>query len=513
MQVLTQANMPRRQFLKNSLKACAVSGAVLSAPSMVQAACAQSAKIEWSLGWKSVEQDSFAPLSMQTQGLIPNDLNGMLLRNGPAKMTRGDQQYQHWFDGDGMIQQFNFSNGKVSHKGRFVQTEKYQKEQAAGKFLYGGAGTVFENQLPSSNNDSVNTANTALLQWDNELLALWEGGSAFAMDAQSLASKGIKTWSKEMQHMPFSAHPLIDPTNGSMWNFGFAPYAGKGMIFIYNIEPKTGIKKIQPVKLPFSGYMHDFAQTAQSLIFLVPPYDYTKPNAKTFVDGFQWQPEKGSRLLVVSKNDLSKQQWFELPAGFVFHFGHTTEHNNELRVNVCWYENANLMAQGMTELMSTGQTQNSDHAVAATIIANTNTQQCRIQKSKLALEFPGFDENVVSANSPTIGVGRKSSTNVLGSFGKNESRHQDTLVRYLPQSGDSQEYVYKKGVFAEEPLLVKGHQQDWVVQTFLDVVNKKSGINVFSATHIAAGPVGQATMDRTLPLGFHGTFKSEHRTN
>jgi carotenoid cleavage dioxygenase-like enzyme len=55
-------------------------------------------------------------------------------------------------------------------------------------------------------------------------------------------------------------------------------------------------------------------------------------------------------------------------------------------------------------------------------------------------------------------------------------------------------------------LLIKGEGNDWIVQTFLDLVKKQSGMNIFSTPHIEAGPVGQAVMDRTTPLGFHGTF-------
>mgnify|MGYP001103987955 CR=1 FL=1 len=496
--------MQRRTFLKNALSACAATGAVLTAPSMLKAASANNQGPNWSLGWQSVELDSFAPLAMSTSGFIPPDIQGMLLRNGPAKMQRADKHYRHWFDGDGMVQQFSFKNGQVAHQAKFVQTEKYQKEEAEGEFLYGGAGTVFKDSLPTSNNDSINTANTALLHWDNELLALWEGGSAYAMDAQSLATKGLKTWRRDMKHMPFSAHPLIDASNGSMWNFGFAPYAGKGMLFVYHILPKVGVNKVEAIPLPISGYMHDFAQTKEHLIFLVPPYHYANNGGKNYVDRFVWQPELGSRLLVVSKNDLSQQQWFELPAGFVFHFGHATQQKQEISVNVSWYETPSLMAEGMTELMSTGQTKGDEHAVAATIIANLNTKQCSLVKSKLALEFPGFDEQNLQADSSIIGVGRKTRENRFTSGTR--MRHSDTLVSYQPESGKHKEYVYDYGTFAEEPLSIKGEKTDYIVQTYLDVIKHKSGINIFSRDHIDAGPIGQASMDRLIPLGFHGTF-------
>jgi carotenoid cleavage dioxygenase-like enzyme len=34
---------------------------------------------------------------------IPSDLEGTLFFNGPGRNRIGDQQYGHWFDGDGMI--------------------------------------------------------------------------------------------------------------------------------------------------------------------------------------------------------------------------------------------------------------------------------------------------------------------------------------------------------------------------------------------------------------------------
>ena len=58
------------------------------------------------------------------------------------------------------------------------------------------------------------------------MLALWEGGSAYSIDAETLTTQGLKTWAPELKHMPFSAHPKIDP-RGYMWNFGLAPYHNK----------------------------------------------------------------------------------------------------------------------------------------------------------------------------------------------------------------------------------------------------------------------------------------------
>ena len=491
--------MQRRDFLKQSIGAITAAGAATSglANAMAMSDFVAKPAFDWHLGWKSVTQDSFSPLKMKVTGSIPTALNGAFFRNGPAKMERGSgenaQRYTHWFDGDGMVQKFSIHNGQMTHTGQFIHTQKYQDEEQAQRFLYNGAGSVLKNSIGARNNDSINTANTALQVWDEQLLALWEGGSAVQMNPHDLSTVGIKTWQENLAQMPFSAHPLVDK-KGHMWNFGFAPYAGRtGKIVIYHIAPKTGLQQTGIIDLPFKGYMHDFAQTNESLIFLIPPYTFTKAKARTFVDGFEWNPSLGSRLLVVSKNDFRQQKWFELPAGFVFHFGHATQNKANLQVNLSWYENANLMQTGMTELMKTGQQRTKDEAVAATIVANLNTGKAKLVKSDTLLEFPSFDESMDHQDSKIFGVGHSAQS--LG--------HADKLSAWQPYQGEVDQFQYAAGIMVEEPIFVSGY----ILQTFLDVgLNKQSGVNIFEANNLSAGPIAQASMKRLLPLGFHGTY-------
>ena len=495
--------MQRRDFLKKSISTIATAG--VSSALLGTASTFASPSYDWKLGWKSVEQDSFSALNMQIHGHIPKQLNGAFFRNGPAKLARNGVRYQHWFDGDGMIQKFEINNGRVTHTGKYVHTNKYVQEEQAQRFLYNGAGTALANSEPTRNNDSINTANTALQVWDNELLALWEGGSATSVNPNDLSTKGLKTWHEKLANMPFSAHPLIDE-KGNMWNFGFAPYAGKtGKIVVYHIAPKEGLKNTQIIDMPFKGYMHDFAQTNESLIFLVPPFTFTKPGGKTFIDGFQWQEQLSSRLLVVNKSDLSQQKWFELPAGFVFHFGHATQQGANLQVNMCWYENGEIMQHDMPKLMATGNLAKSNLAAAATVVANLQTGKATLVKSETNLEFPEFNNSMLNQDSNVFGVNRS----------KQSSGHADTLMNWSPYQGEIDSYRYPAGVMVEEPILVSAKETSssnnahagYILQTYLDLGSKKqSGVNVFEANNLAAGPIGQASMERTLPLGFHGTF-------
>ena len=162
-------------------------------------------------------------------GRIPADLNGVFFRNGPGRFELGGERYHHWFDGDGFVQRWQLNGGKVSHRGRFVATQKFTEESAAGQFLYPTFGTHITRRGIKSN-DTMNAANTNLLPFQGRLYALWEGGSATEIDPATLATMGIKTWSEELKSMPFSAHPKVDP-DGGMWNFGALPGADKLVIY------------------------------------------------------------------------------------------------------------------------------------------------------------------------------------------------------------------------------------------------------------------------------------------
>ncbi|HBO14612.1 MAG TPA: carotenoid oxygenase [Halieaceae bacterium] len=456
---------------------------------------------DWALGWRTVRTDTLPPLAMAVTGDWPRGLKGTLLRNGPARYERGGRRYRHWFDGDGMLQQFRIGAGAVTHYGRFIETEKYRAERNAGRFLYDGAGTHFEGAEPGRNNDTINVANTALLPFEDEVLALWEGGSAYRVAPGDLDTLGPKRWGEGLAHMPFSAHPLPE-RDGSYWNFGFAPYAGAGgTLVIYRFRPGAGMESVTPLALPFPGYLHDFAQTDRQLLFLLPPYRYDAAAGATFVDRFRWEPQAGSRLLVIDKDDLTRRREFELPAGFVFHFGHAARRGTELRLQLCWYDSPALMASGMKDLVARGQTASPIHARASTIVADLRSGAASLQASDTVLEFPGFDERADPAGAPVYGAGKAA---------VHSERPVDTVAAWRPQTGAVDEYRYPYGVQAEEPLFVAagdgGPGQGWLLQTYLDCNEGFTGLNVFDAGAIAAGPLATATMARALPLGFHGTF-------
>ena len=162
-----------------------------------------------------------------------------------------------------MIQAFRFSDDGISHSGRFVRTAKYAAETEAGRFLYAAFGTQLEGARPISGPDSLNVANTSVLPFAGELLALWEGGSAYRLDAETLATLGPKAWRRDLTGMPFSAHPRVE-ADGTLWNFGVVNGRGGGVMPLSCVPVGTSLKRPanrsgnmtvrwSPVKTPWDG--------------------------------------------------------------------------------------------------------------------------------------------------------------------------------------------------------------------------------------------------------------------
>ena len=269
--------------------------------------------------------------SAAIEGRLPNALRGSYFRNGPGLMQRAGQRYRHWFDGDGLVQAWTLQDGRASHRARFVQTEKFRAEQAAGRFLLPAFGTAIPAERPVRGADSVNTANTSVMLQGNSLYALWEGGSAHELDPATLATRGVKAWSPELLGMPFSAHPKVEP-DGTVWNFGTA----NSRLVVYQIGADGQVRRHAVLDVQAPAMLHDFAVSQRHLVFLLAPVtlDWAAVRAgQAMLDAMRWHAEQPTRVLIIDKADFSRQRLFEMPACHVFHFGNAWDDGRKLRVD------------------------------------------------------------------------------------------------------------------------------------------------------------------------------------
>ena len=153
-------------------------------------------KEDWSSAYCNVERELKHVKINSIKGKVPPELSGSFYRNGPGRLERGGRWVHHPFDGDGMITLLNFDHGEVTLSNRFVRTAEWEAEEKSGNFLYRGVfGTQKEGGFLANAFDLrlKNIANTNVVKLGDELLALWEAASPYALDPESLevSLKGV----------------------------------------------------------------------------------------------------------------------------------------------------------------------------------------------------------------------------------------------------------------------------------------------------------------------------------
>lgn len=280
-------------------------------------------------------KDEFDRVPLKLNGTIPAALNGVLFRNGNGRFVHQHMKYKHLFDGDGMISRFEIKGQSIHYSNRYVRTEEFVAEEAAGKILHRSFGTnipggFWKNFLKMK---FKNAANTSLVWHNNKLLALWEGGWPHEVDPESLETisryhyEGLLqnqfSWldRKIAPEMAFSAHPKRHEASGTLYNFGIV--AGtKQRLLVYAI-PKEGKPRIEhEIVLKETTFIHDFIVTASGhIIFYITPFSFDI--FRTFM-GFippvesLKAKESSGHFLVIQPN--GKQHWIKADRGFIFHY-------------------------------------------------------------------------------------------------------------------------------------------------------------------------------------------------
>jgi carotenoid cleavage dioxygenase len=436
------------------------------------------------------------------EGRLPADLRGSFFRNGPGRFELGGERCHHWFDGDGFAQRWQIGDGKVSHLGRFVHTEKFDAESAAGEFLFPTFGT-WTARRGFKNNDSLNAANTNLLPFAGRLFALWEGGSATELDAATLDTRGLTTWRPDLAAMPFSAHPKIDP-DGTLWNFGEFP--GSNKIALYQLRPDGSVARTGLVEVPMLAMVHDFAVSAAHLIFLVPPYDLVRAPNTSFADMQHWAGSgphaRPLRVVVVDKASLTIKHTYELPPRMVFHLGNAWDDGATTRLDAVLHEGDAVRALGG---LMRGELPSPAARRSATVQITLDHARGTVREERLfgAGEFPRVAPQVVSR--------RHRALVLAGISGRGAHPMLDTVSVIDTDSGAADTYAFGAGWQVEEHILVpRAHARDerdgYLLGVAQDQRRQRTVLTVFDARAVSAGPLALAHLPYRAPHCFHGNF-------
>ncbi|KAL7535303.1 hypothetical protein ACHAXR_006402 [Thalassiosira sp. AJA248-18] len=156
------------------------------------------------------------------EGELPDDLVGVLYRNGPGKFGVNGERVAHILDADGLVVRFEFRppeenhSSRVKFTSRFIETEGFCEERELQQFTKRGTfGTApvpswFEPARKGLNEDPEDkppllarmaanafqvdikhTANTQVIAYGGKVLALWEAGMPYKLDPVTLKTVGM----------------------------------------------------------------------------------------------------------------------------------------------------------------------------------------------------------------------------------------------------------------------------------------------------------------------------------
>ena len=500
--------MDRRRFLRNLLSGATVAALGPALLHGVDARAGDPAEFAAGLrerpylaGWRQVSAEALGPTTVQLEGRLPADFAGTLYRNGPAWFERDGFRYEHWFDGDGMVHGWRFGDGAVTHRGRMVQTPKFQREQRAGRFNTLAAGTTVPEPVAIRNNDDANTANTSVVTIGGRLFALSEAGSAFELDPDQLDTLGPVTWRPDLQALPFSAHPLRD-RDGSWWNFGALSMMGGAGLLLWHIGADATLLGAHVLEMEAPGYLHAFVQTDRHLVFLLTPFDYAP--AGSFFESMTFAPQRACAVMVVDKAAPDRvARRFEVDFTMAYHFGDAFERDGEIVVRTMRLADV-AQARSPHRAAMFGH-----HGPAAP--AQLAELRLDMRRGHAGWDMTGFGGIEFPMFDPRSPGDRGARLYMPTNAGDASAPYFNAVQMVDPATGRRELHRYGRDILAEEHVFIPRPgstrpDDGWLVGTLLDHARDRSGIAVLDAQRIGDGPLATAWLPYAFPLGFHGHF-------
>jgi all-trans-8'-apo-beta-carotenal 15,15'-oxygenase len=456
-----------------------------------------------------------APEFQQTQlqilsGAIPPGVCGTLYRNGPGRLERGGQRVGHWFDGDGAILAVKFADGAASGVYKYVQTEGYQAESKADRWLYGNYGMLPVGNIWQRRGKSIkNAANTSVLALPDRLLALWEGGAPHALDLDSLETIGTDNLDLNSTPLIYSAHPKVDPNSGDIYNFGVS-IGAKPQLNLYVSDCSGKIIKFSQTKLPRLTAIHDFLMIGKYLLFCIAPIEIQALpillGLASYSDAIRWKPELGTQILVFDREDLSLVSSFTTEPWFQWHFGNGfVDANDRIVCDLVRYsdfatnEFLKEVATGATQTEAIGQLW---QLIIDPIVGKLVSSDRLVDRS---CEFPlvpqaevgrAWQYTYLAVHKPNAVLCQE----LVGTIGRFD-RHKNILT-----TADLASHLYPT-----EPIHVVDRSdpnRGWIITVIYDGSEHQSEVWIYDCDRLEELPICRLRLPSVVPMGFHGTWKS-----
>ena len=453
-------------------------------------------------------EHDYAP---RIEGTLPPDLEGRLFRNGPGLFERAGHRKRSLLDGDGMIQCFDFADGRVRYRNRFVRTEKYLREETAGEWLYPTWTTPLPGgPLANLGAPNKSQAGVAALIRDGRLLAMDEGvpEAFYELDPDTLQTLGPLALPGGLELRRLKPHTRTDPRTGD-WHVVTNDYGLRSMTIRWQVVGRDGaLKAGGAINSPRMTYFHDFLATERHLLFVLHPVKFSPlgmlAGLRTFADSLTWEPARGNLMLIQDKAG-GEPLLFEAPAAWMWHALNAYERNGELVADFVGYDVPDHFLGPNPAFAAVTRGEAGDSAYPG-----------KVRRYVIDLRANTLRQEIVDAGAnelPVVDPRAALSEHRMGYFACGHAGDwvTDGVARLDMLSGTRDEFRFGPRHYAGEPVFAPrsaSRDDGWIVTLVQSGDTGNAFLAVLDAANLAAGPLAIAHLQHHTPISFHGCWQA-----
>ena len=256
------------------------------------------------------------------EGEIPAEINGRWYRATPDPQYPPSWKDDTYLSGDGMISMFQFEDGHVDYKSRYVLTERLKNDRKARRSLYGRYRNPYTDDASVAHTPGRSAANTTPVFHAGRLLATKEDGRPIELDPDTLATRGEYDFGGKLRSETVTAHVRIDYDTGYMYLYGYEAGGLATRDFAYGVvDPQGNLVSEQWFEAPYAAMVHDFAVTKKYAIFPFFPVTTDLERLKAGGPHWTWNFDEETVIGIMPRDGtVDQMRWFRGPPAVSFHF-------------------------------------------------------------------------------------------------------------------------------------------------------------------------------------------------
>ena len=446
------------------------------------------------------EERDLGAEQLRVEGEIPKSLQGAFMRDG-ANVAYQPNHSVYPLDGDGMVHSVYFKDGEVCYKNRWVETSHLKTERKFDRMIYGSVGKLLE--VPQDVIDAGgepspvrNTANTNVIYHADKLLAMWEGGFPHLLN-NDLSTVGLYDYEGALKPGDaLTAHPKICPDTGQLISCTQRWDSPNYCVQIFDAKG-SHVKSI-PVEFERKGIIHDLQITKNYVIIFYAPGFHSVERAMKGEDPFLWEPELGTKIIVIPRSGNGDNIVFETDAFFSWHFCNGFERDGQLVIDYVWINSIPFaQAQG------SGAEKQPRRMYRMTMDLASKKVLSNEKFSDLFCEFSRIDER-------RMGKPYRYGFATVSNRDWGDAHGYNCTGRFDFETGATQLWEYGEEANAGEPVYVANpdseREEDGWMMCFVYNPGEGAFLSILSAGDLERGPVAKVHIPGRVPNGFHANW-------